>query len=259
MSTALRLLVAGTVSLALAGEAAASCDSRPGTPNELRADPMSSSSILLSWKNTTGKGYSTGHSSWFDISVRDEFGNPVNQDLTGCCHVTTVYGQRSSHLFTGLGTNKSYSFQIRARTAANREGCTSAIFSTPVQARTLATNSPPPPPPAAENKPARSLGKRLPTLSVTSEPNNVFLVSGKGFLNSKPVTIRVADDAMKNAFITHAAGRRIESGELGTVTVRLAGLCSQPGNLHFSANDGRASSADRTGTYWSNTFQVSCR
>lgn len=257
MNPALRFLVAATVALALAGEAAGSCDDRPGTPNELRADPNSSSSILLSWRNTTGKGYSTSHSSWFDISVRDEFGKPVNQDLTGCCHVTTIYGQRSSHSFTGLGANKSYTFQIRARTAANSGGCTSAIFSAPVQAKTLAFDGPPPP--AAEKKPAKILGKRVPNISITPEPNNVFLIYGRGFLNSKPVTIRVADDALKNAFITHAAGRRIESGELGTVTVRLSGLCSQPGNLYFSANDGRMNSADRTGTDWSNTVQVTCR
>lgn len=91
-----------------------------------------------------------------------------------------------------------------------------------------------------------------PTISVQHQ-NGGFLVTGSGFLASRPVTVRVADDyAHPNLFLSAM------SSSTGTLSQNFNFPCVQGGRLYFSANDGRKNPSDRTGALWSNTFQISC-
>lgn len=99
-----------------------------------------------------------------------------------------------------------------------------------------------------------------PRLSVTtsSAPNN-FVVTCTGLLPHAPLTIRVVDATLQWVMITHIGGTRLTADAGGRCQVSLVGLCKNPGVLFFSANDGRKNLADRTGTLWSNTVQMTCR
>ena len=94
------VLVVTALSSALGASAAyAACDgifgSRPGTPNELRAEPIPGGTIRFSWRNTTGKGLNksgstsqgdTPHRMWFDINIREDkagTGTPLQSMLPG--------------------------------------------------------------------------------------------------------------------------------------------------------------------------------
>ena len=91
-----------------------------------------------------------------------------------------------------------------------------------------------------------------PTISVSSPQSRVFDIQGSGFLASTQVNIRVADDALSpNLFYD------TRSNGAGSISARISIPC-RPGNLHFSANDGRKDSSDRTGTLWSNTATIAC-
>jgi hypothetical protein len=99
-----------------------------------------------------------------------------------------------------------------------------------------------------------------PTISVSTSSANSFVVTGSNFVANAPVTIRVADDALKNVYITTIGGRRIAADGNGTLRLTFNGLCQLPGRLHFSATDGRSvpSPVDATGNLWSNTVPVTC-
>jgi hypothetical protein len=120
------------VALALSTAVAAACGDRPGTPDNVRAEATSASSITFRFRNTT---------RWvnrmcFDIEVRDGRGNPVGRDITGGDCAGAGYHQPRYHVFTGLRADTEFCFRIRARTEPGTQGCVSAIWSARVCART---------------------------------------------------------------------------------------------------------------------------
>jgi hypothetical protein len=254
-------LVVTALSAALAASAAhAACGNRPGTPNEVKAEPLASSpqsAIRFSWRNTTGKAHDTPHSMHFDISVRDGRGNQVGKDMTGTGPFGPfAYGHRSHQDFTGLGANQTLCFKIRARTGRGTSGCVSQAFSAQVCATTLAT-PPATPPSTRPGKPTNA----PPVLVASRESGNVFYVRGFRFQANAPVTIRTVDGAtLQGALITSIGGKRITASANSLMGVRLYGICSKAqGPISFSANDGRENPADKTGTLWSNTVTVACK
>jgi hypothetical protein len=102
---------------------------------------------------------------------------------------------------------------------------------------------PPPPPPPPPVKPL---------ISLTSNGDGSFVVTGSGFKANATVNIRVVDDALTTLWF------KSTSSAQGAFTFPTGHLCQRPGNLHFSANDGRPDSSDTTGLLWSNTVTVSC-
>jgi Fibronectin type III domain len=119
--------------------ATAACSDRPGTPNEVRAEPISATAIRLHWKNTSNKAGGS-HDMWFDISVKDGRNQGVGKDITGGAEQRGVrYGQFSSHDFTGLQPDTEYRFQIHARTEGGTQGCISAQPSGVATTRTPTT------------------------------------------------------------------------------------------------------------------------
>ena len=267
ISKALSVAVTGAaLSFAIAAPAAqAACGSRPGTPNEVKAELIGQDKIRFSWRNTTGRGMnrpgstSSGdspHRMYFDISVRDGRGNMVGKDMTGTGPFSVTYGSRSQQEFAGLVVPATYCFRIRARTEGGTQGCVSQIFSAQVCATTLAT--PPATPPASV--PPKTTGRpRVPSIGVERRDGNEFFFKGTGFLPNAPVTIRAADDQLRNEFYVTIGGRRILSDASGRLDLRLVNICKGRGNLYFSANDGRKNASDRTGTLWSNTARTTCQ
>ena len=239
----------------------AGCGDRPGTPNELRAEPLASApntTIRFSWRNTTGKGMnksgstSSGdapHKMYFDIWVRDSKGRNIGKDLTGYGPYSVTYGSRSHKDINHLSTPETRCFYIRARTGPGTKGCISKIAAGPVCATTV----------AAAAKPPTGHTLRLPYIWVRRAARNSFRVSGRFFKHNAPVTIRVADAALTNIYIVTIGNKRILSNSSGSFVVRLFGLCKARGPLFFSANDGTRSTTDMTGTRWSNTAQQTCR
>jgi hypothetical protein len=254
-------LVVTTLSTALAASAAhAACGNRPGTPNEVKAEALGaatpgSGTIRFSWRNTTSRAHVGKHTMYFDISVRDGKGNQVGKDMSGHGPFSVTYGSRSHQDFTGLSVPSTFCFSIRARTEGGTKGCVSQRFSAQVCATTVAT------PPAAGPTPLRTTGRRRPPLiSVTREAGNVFFISGTGFLANLPVAIRATDNAtLRSEIYTTIGGRPITSNASGQIALRLINICKAPTNLSFSANDGRTSSTDKTGTFWSNTVKTFCQ
>ena len=264
------VLVATALSSALAASAAqASCGDRPGTPNELKAEPVAGAAtptIRFSWRNTTGKGLNksgstssgdTPHRMYFDITVRDGKGNDAGKGLTGTGPFSVTYGSRSHQDFDRLGLPQTLCFWIRARTEGGTQGCISKIASGPVCATTAAVVVP--------QKPIKtSHGQTTtggPHIGVVREAGNVFRVIGTKFTRNARVAIRVVDGrTLTGPIITTISGQPISSGAAGIFEVRLHGLCNQAqGPLYFSANDGREDKADKTGTLWSNTVQLPCQ
>ncbi|MGH7005893.1 MAG: hypothetical protein ACREIP_18255 [Alphaproteobacteria bacterium] len=213
---------------------------------------LSQSSILVAWTNRAKIG-AYGGAIYIDISVRrSDFPNDTSLDKHNLKY-TQDFGSRSSFTFTGLGSNIEYCFRIWSRKEPN--GCRSQVPTNPTCKRTPALSGPVTPPPP--QKPVRTLGKKL-VIGVYREPGNVFRFSGHAFLREAPVTIRVADIVGANVYITHIGTWRITSDSLGKLNVKLSGLCKRAGPLYFSANDGRKSASDKTGTLWTNTVQVTC-
>lgn len=256
------LAAAALVSTLAIPPADAACGERPGTPNEVKAEPLTgaeTSTIRLSWRNTTARGHSgTPHSGYFDITVRaSENGPNIGADKTGFgpFHNLT-YGSRSYHDFPNLAPGTTRCFRMRARTGANTSGCISQIASYPA----CATTAKDPPPPAAQTpaKPTKRLGKIM-GITVTQEPDNVFVVKSASMHVNAPVTIRVVDDALSQVFITTIGGRRITADSKGHFEVRLYGLCKASGTLHFTVNDGRKSTTDRTGVVWTPPQRGTCK
>lgn len=127
--------------------AQASCGNRPGTPNETEIYAISGNQLEFRWRNTTGKGLNPSgsigrndqpHVGFFDIYVRNAAGQPVGADVTGGARQNDlVYGKRSRYIISGLVPNTPYCASLRARDAANREGCVSQLASATVCAKTL--------------------------------------------------------------------------------------------------------------------------
>lgn len=129
MSAWLLSCTAALTALLVTPPAHASCDERPGTPNELVAEPLSPTAIRLSWKNTTGRAAgagAVGHTMYFDIYVRDLDGQDLGRDVTGVGpYRNLAYGSRSYHEFGDLAMGTDYCFFMRARSAAGTQGCVS--------------------------------------------------------------------------------------------------------------------------------------
>ena len=133
--------------------AAASCNSRPGTPTNVTAEALSSTSIKFNWRNTTGRTLMEPR-MYFDMYMRDGANRPIGKDLTGTGPFDVSYGSISSKTFDDLAPNSRYCFSLRARTGRGTQGCISAITSNVACATTLAAGATPvhppsPPPPAA--------------------------------------------------------------------------------------------------------------
>jgi hypothetical protein len=138
MKSVSMFLVAASLSTAFAVPSAnASCDDRPGTPDDVRAYAVSPTSICFGWRNTTGRASGGAFDYYFDISVRDGGGQPVGLDRTGFGPFKVAYGSHSASEFTGLASSSKYCFSIRARTEGGTEGCVSEISSATVCATTL--------------------------------------------------------------------------------------------------------------------------
>jgi hypothetical protein len=93
----------------------------------------------------------------------------------------------------------------------------------------------------------------LPTIWVTPNGDGSFVIDGVAFSASASVRIRIVDDALHEIdFTTTADGQ-------GKFKFPTGGICQLPGNLHFSATDGRPPvTKDLTGVLWSNTVTESC-
>lgn len=91
-----------------------------------------------------------------------------------------------------------------------------------------------------------------PSISVKSNGDGSFEVTGSKFLPNKTVYIRVFDGNREIYFQATSNSQ----GELeGFPTGR---ICQLPGVLFFTANDGRSDRTDVTGTLWSNAVSISC-
>jgi hypothetical protein len=244
--------------------ATASCHDRPGTPNEVRAEAKSSTSIEFSWRNTTNKGMNksgsighgdTPHQMYFDIYVRDGQQRDIKRDLTGTGPFKgLVYGIRSSQVFDQLISNTKYCFSIRARTEGGTQGCISELQSAWACTTTLKHGAPP-----VAQKPAPTPENMV--ISAAGKPGNIITVTGHGFTHNALVTIRVTDNALTSVWTgTTNNGQPIKADDRGSINVTFNGLCRQQGALYFSANDGRSvpATVDRTGTLWSNTVKIAC-
>jgi hypothetical protein len=102
--------------------------------------------------------------------------------------------------------------------------------------------TPPPPPPLVK-----------PSINVRSNGDGSFVVSGSKFLPNTTVHIRVVDAASTTIWFsqTSTPEGKIEDFPTGRI-------CQLPGQLFFSANDGRSNPQDLTGTLWSNTVTTTC-
>jgi Fibronectin type III domain len=118
-------VLVATVAFTCATDVAASCSDRPGTPDEIRAEPISATAVRLHWRNTTNKAGGSDD-MWFDISVRDGANQQVGKDITGGALQRGVkYHQQSAWEFTGLRPDTEYRFQMRARDEGGTKGCVS--------------------------------------------------------------------------------------------------------------------------------------
>lgn len=91
-----------------------------------------------------------------------------------------------------------------------------------------------------------------PSISVTSNGDGSFLVSGTKFEKDSNVRIRVVAAALTTVFLNH------RSTFQGTLQFPTGKLCQHPGQLAFSAHDGRRSAANITGRLFSNTVTTTC-
>lgn len=118
------------------------CGSRPGTPNEERAEAISDTEIKYSWRVTTSG------SIWYDIYISDPFQEHGN--LTGVpadAGSSQRLGWRAWKVFKRLRRDTRYCFAIRSRTGSGTEGCISKHASN-WQCATTMRFAPSPPPPA---------------------------------------------------------------------------------------------------------------
>ncbi|MDV0438221.1 hypothetical protein [Xanthomonas sacchari] len=90
-----------------------------------------------------------------------------------------------------------------------------------------------------------------PTISAVAA-NKGFIVHGSCFLPNHAVYFRYVDNNLKNVFGQGSANAA------GSFDFNTGAICVYPGPVAISANDGRSSSSDVTGTLWSNTVVMTC-
>lgn len=115
--------------VAPASVAYAACGDRPGTPTDVSAVAVSSSSIMFRWRDTTRPG-EIPLGPFYDIEVTDSRGNPLGRSVTG---QGNLFGGK---LFERLPFNTTFCFRVRARTEPGTQGCVSLRFSARVCATT---------------------------------------------------------------------------------------------------------------------------
>ncbi len=91
-----------------------------------------------------------------------------------------------------------------------------------------------------------------PSIVVKANGDGSFVVSGSNFLSNTIVHIRVVDAAGATIWFDQTS---TQEGKIEYPTGR---ICQFPGQLFFSANDGRSDREDLTGTLWSNTVTTTC-
>ena len=122
---AYRFIIAGLIALLGAiTPAAASCGSRPGTPNEVQIDSDGSDRLAFGFRARTHD-----NKMWYDISIRDGQMRDIGRDLTGWGPNVGCFGCGIKHVFDGLQPNTRYCFRVRARTEAGTQGCVSENWS----------------------------------------------------------------------------------------------------------------------------------
>jgi len=114
-----------------AGLARAACDDRPGTPDNVKAAPLSTTDIQVSWRNRATERV------WWDVEMKDEKGKVLplpagigRGDRGFNLPISNVYSAPQST----KGTTRC--FRVRARTGPRTEGCVSAQWSAMVCAAT---------------------------------------------------------------------------------------------------------------------------
>lgn len=95
-----------------------------------------------------------------------------------------------------------------------------------------------------------------PALSVKSNGDGTFVLSGSGFVGTTAY-IRVVGTRAKDYAYGQAWGSApIANGSFSATTPDVCGV--EGGDRFFSANDARPDKSDATGTLWSNTVKTSC-
>jgi hypothetical protein len=201
----------------------------PGTPNQERATAVSPNSIRLDWNNTASEG-----NIFFDIEGQSD------PSIANFGPFNAGRNKPVSYTVGGLATNRQHCYRMWARVGNN--GCRSKVPSAWACAMPTPSTKPPVPPP----------NNNL-TIGLSEPATNNFTITGAHFLGGRVVHIRVVDDALTTRWFSTTANGS------GGFALLLRGLCVRPGNLHFSANDGRPNTADVTGTLWSNTVTGTCR
>jgi hypothetical protein len=116
--------------LALAAPPASACGlfgSRPGTPTNVSAIPLSSTSAKFIFTHTTGKSSACCHQSYIDVSVSfgGSGGATPEHDVANRSFPNTDYGKVSEIEFHNLKEGFTYCFKAWARTSPN--GCRSQM------------------------------------------------------------------------------------------------------------------------------------
>jgi hypothetical protein len=124
----------GTIMLSTtlaAGLAHAACSDRPGTPDSVKAAPLSTTDIQVSWRNRATERV------WWDVEMTDENGTVLPLSA-GIGRGEKSFNSTISNVFSAPqstdGTTRC--FRVRARTGPRTEGCVSARWSARVCAAT---------------------------------------------------------------------------------------------------------------------------
>jgi hypothetical protein len=112
------------VALGLTSAANASCDDRPGTPDDVVARPWTTTSLSFGWRARTHDD-----EMYYDINIRDGQLRDIGRDLTGWGPRTGRFGYGVNQVFEGFQPGTRYCFRIKARTEAGTEGCVSEVWS----------------------------------------------------------------------------------------------------------------------------------
>jgi hypothetical protein len=118
------LLVAMMLSTTFArGLAHAACSDRPGTPNNVRAVPLTQTEIQVRWRNTASERV------WWDVEMRGSENGPVIPLPAGVGRGEQGFGLESSNVYSVPGAGTRRCFRVKARTGPHTEGCLSAQWS----------------------------------------------------------------------------------------------------------------------------------